>query len=166
MRISKVGASENSRIIDLGNVDEPLRVNELAINYIESGKSFDRKATIVDTYFFEKIADILIDPEPQSMTECKKRSDWGKWKKAIEAEITSLYKRQVFSEVMPTPRGIFPVGYKWVFVWKRNEQNEVVRYKARLVAQGFTQKPGIDYNETYSPVMNGITFRYLISLAV
>jgi len=42
----------------------------------------------------------------------------------------------------------------------------VVRYKARLVAQGFTQRPGIDFNETYSPVMSGITFRYLISLAV
>jgi len=41
-----------------------------------------------------------------------------------------------------------------------------VRYKARLVAQGFTQKPGVDYNETYSPVMSSITFRYLISLAV
>jgi len=58
------------------------------------------------------------------------------------------------------------VGFKWVFVRKRNENNEVVRYKARLVAQGFTQRPGIDYNETYSPVMSGITFRYLISLAV
>ena len=67
---------------------------------------------------------------------------------------------------MPTPRGIFPVGYKWVFVRKRNENNEVVKYKARLVAQGFTQKPGVDFNETYSPVMSGITFRYLISLAV
>jgi hypothetical protein len=67
---------------------------------------------------------------------------------------------------MPTPRGIFPVGYKWVFVRKRNENNEVVRYKARLVAQGFTQKPGVDFNETYSPVMSGITFRYLISLVV
>ena len=42
----------------------------------------------------------------------------------------------------------------------------MVRYKARLVAQGFTQRPSIDYNETYSAVMSGITFRYLILLAV
>ena len=41
-----------------------------------------------------------------------------------------------------------------------------MRHKARLVAHGFTQRPGIDFNETYSPVMSGITFRYLISLAV
>jgi hypothetical protein len=41
---------------------------------------------------------------------------------------------------------------------KRNKNNEVVRYKARLVAQGFTQRHGIDFNETYSPVINGITF--------
>jgi hypothetical protein len=68
--------------------------------------------------------------------------------------------------VIPTHPRIYPVGFKWVFTRKRNENNEVVRYKARLVAQGFTQRPGIDYNETYSPVMNGITFRYLISLAV
>jgi hypothetical protein len=40
----------------------------------------------------------------------------------------------------------------------------VVRYKARLVAQGFTQRPGIDYDDTYSPVMSGIAFRYLISM--
>jgi hypothetical protein len=67
---------------------------------------------------------------------------------------------------MPTPRDIFPVGYKWVLFWKRNENGEVVRYKARLVAQGFTQRPGIDFNETYSPVMSAITFQYLISLVV
>jgi hypothetical protein len=66
--------------------------------------------------------------------------------------------------VIPTHRHIFPVGSKWIFVRKRNENNKVVRYKVRLVAQGFTQKPGINFDETYSPVMSGITFRYLISL--
>ncbi|RVW88735.1 Retrovirus-related Pol polyprotein from transposon TNT 1-94 [Vitis vinifera] len=64
------------------------------------------------------------------------------------------------------PEEAQPVGYKWVFVRKRNENNEIIRYKARLVAQGFSQRPGIDYEETYSPVMDAITFRFLISLAV
>ena len=64
------------------------------------------------------------------------------------------------------PEAVRPVGYKWVFVWKRNEKNEIVRYKARLVAQDFSQRPGINYEETYSPVMDAITFRYLISLTV
>ena len=72
----------------------------------------------------------------------------------------------MFGSVNLTPDRIYPVGHKWVFVRKRNEKNEVVRYKARLVAQGFTQRPGIDYDETYSPVMDGITFRYLIAMAV
>jgi hypothetical protein len=58
------------------------------------------------------------------------------------------------------------MGLKWVFVRKRNENNEVVRYKARLVAQEFTQRPDIDFNETYSLVMSGITFQYLIYLVV
>ena len=92
------------------------------------------------------------------MVECKKRSDWNKWKDAIEAEITSLSKREVFSVILPITPGVHPVGYKWVFVQKRNENNEVVRYKAMLVAQGFTQRPGADFNETYSIVVSGITF--------
>jgi hypothetical protein len=88
------------------------------------------------------------------------------WKEAIEAELNSLKKRKVFTDVIPTPPRIFPVGFKWVFIQKRNENNEVVRYKARVVAQAFTQRPDINFNETHSPVMNGITFRYLISLSV
>jgi hypothetical protein len=67
---------------------------------------------------------------------------------------------------MSIPPSIFLVGYKWIFVRKRNENNEVVRYKTRLVAEGFTLRPDIDFKETYSPVMSGITFRYLISSAV
>jgi len=62
--------------------------------------------------------------------------------------------------------GVKPVGYKWVFARKWNEKNEIVRYKARLVAQGFFQRPRINYEVTYSPVMDTITFRYLIGLSV
>ena len=53
-----------------------------------------------------------------------------------------------------------------MFVRKRNDKNEIARYKTRLVAQGFSQRPGIDYDETYLPMMDIITFRYLISLSV
>ena len=51
-------------------------------------------------------------------------------------------------------------------MWKCNEKNEILRYKPRLVAQVFSQRLGIDYEETYSPIMDAITFKYLISLAV
>ena len=60
-----------------------------------------------------------------------------------------------------------PVGrYKWAFVRKCNDKNEIAKYKARLMEQGFSQRPGIDYDEMYSPMMDIITFRYLISLSV
>jgi hypothetical protein len=76
----------------------------------------------------------------------------------LKLSLTSLRKRKVFIEVIPTPHKIFHVGFKWIFVQKINENNDVVRYKARLAAHGFTQRPDIDFNETYFPVMNGITF--------
>jgi hypothetical protein len=100
------------------------------------------------------------------MAECKGRLDWNKWKEAIEGELNLLKNRKVFTDVVSTHPRIFSVEFKWVFIQKRNGNNEVVRYKMRLVAQGFTQRPDIDFNETYSPVMNGITFQYLISLTI
>jgi hypothetical protein len=72
----------------------------------------------------------------------------------------------VFTEVIPIPPRTFPIGFKWVFVQNRNENNEVVRYKVRLVAQDFMQRPDVDFNRIYSPIMNEITIRYLISLTI
>ena len=50
------------------------------------------------------------DPEPKSMIECRKRSDWDKWKAASEAELRSLYKREVFGPAVPTPPKVIHVG--------------------------------------------------------
>ena len=143
--------------------------SEISISSNYACFSVDRASTrINDAYAYSVALEIIHDDEvePRSVAECQRRADWPKWKDAIQAELDSLNKRQVFGSVELIPRGVKPVGHKWVFVRKRNEKHEVLRYKARLVAQGFSQRPGIDYEETYSPVMDIITFRYLISLVV
>ena len=159
----RTGGSERPSSIVMGNhVEREDDHEEIATNYVESGESYNRKTTVVDIYFASKIADLMdLDPEPKSLIEYRKRSDWDKQKAAIEAELRSLCQREVFGPAVPTPPKVIPVGCKWVFLRKRNEHGQVVRYKARLVAQGFTQRPDIDYDETYSPVKSGITFRYL-----
>ena len=126
------------------------------MNYVLTRKLWNRKNVVIDKIFAYNVAiEIMLqdeDFETKSIHECRQRNDWPKWKDAIQAELASLEKREVFGPIIRTPEGIKPVGYKWVFVRKRNEKGEVMRYKARLVAQGFSQRPGIDYMETYSPV--------------
>ncbi|GKD44507.1 retrovirus-related pol polyprotein from transposon TNT 1-94 [Tanacetum coccineum] len=80
------------------------------------------------------------DPEPKFVNDCQSRRDWDKWKDAMQAEINSVNKRKVFGPIVTTPRTMKPAGYRWIFVRKRNEKNEVTRYKARLVAQGFSKR--------------------------
>ena len=132
---------------------------EMSINYMSTGIGWYQEDVVIDDIFAYSVAMEVMeedDNDPQTMEECRHRNDWKSQKEAIQAELDSLNKRGVFGPVVPTPESVKPVGYKWVFVGKRNERNEVVRYKARLVAQGFSQKPGVDYMETYSPVRTKI----------
>ncbi|CAM9000605.1 unnamed protein product [Rhodiola kirilowii] len=142
---------------------------EMSINYASTGVGWYRDEVNLNDIFAYSVALEVTgedDDDPQTIDECRHRDDWESWKEAIQAELKSLNKRGVFGPVAPTPEGVKPVGYKWVFVRKRNERNEVARYKARLVAQGFTQKPGVDYIETYSHVVDATTLRFLVALAV
>ena len=79
--------------------------------------------------------------------------------------LASLAARNVFGEVQEGPRDKTLVGHRWVFVTKRNSNRDVIRFKARLVAQGFSQKFGTDYEATYSPVMDASSFRFLTAFA-
>ena len=62
------------------------------------------------------------------------------------------------------PKGVKPIGCKWIFKTKRDSKGNVERYKAHLVAKGFTQKEGIDYKETFSPVSSKDSFRTIMTL--
>ncbi|CAA2961065.1 copia-like poly, partial [Olea europaea subsp. europaea] len=81
-------------------------------------------------------------------------------------QLTVQKPENVISVQVQTPENVISVGYKLVFVRKRNENNEITNYKTRLVVQDFSQRPEIDYKEIYSPVMDTITFRFLISLTM
>ena len=102
--------------------------------------------------------------EPRSVEEARKHPDWPKWKDMIEAELRQLDAMGTW-EIADKPAGVNIVGSKWVFKVKKDVARNVERYKARLVAQGFTQVPGVDYFDTFAPVAKLASIRTVLALA-
>lgn len=99
-----------------------------------------------------------------SLEEAMNGSESEDWCLAIEQELKSFEENEAW-EVVDRPEQGTIVQCKWVFR-KKIESDNKVRYRARLVAKGFTQKAGIDYNETFSPVLRYSTLRLLFALSV
>ncbi|KAL8100569.1 hypothetical protein AgCh_032718 [Apium graveolens] len=100
--------------------------------------------------------------EPKSITQALKSPIW---RKAMDDEIAALVRNKTWDLVQPsTSQNV--IGCKWVFRIKRDKDGKITKYKARLVAKGFPQRPGLDYNETFSPVVKPATVRLILSLAV
>ena len=76
-----------------------------------------------------------------------------------------MRKHNVFAEIS-TDLEKPPIGHKLIFTGKLDSQGRVIRYKVRLVAQGFTQRSGVDFDQIYSHVMDCVSFRYLLALTV
>ena len=102
--------------------------------------------------------------EPKSVTDALNGTKSAKWKQALEAEYNSLVKCETW-DLVPPPDDACIVGSKWVFKVKRKANGEVNRYKARLVAQGYSQTYGVDYEEVFAPVARYSSIRTLLALA-
>jgi len=104
------------------------------------------------------------EDEPSSFDQIKGRPDVAEWKNAMQEEYRALVKNETW-DLVPLPKGRTPISCKWVYKLKRHLDGTIERYKARLVARGFSQRAGIDYGETFSPVVRLDTVRILLSVA-
>ncbi|CAL9020515.1 unnamed protein product, partial [Prunus brigantina] len=100
--------------------------------------------------------------EPTSFSQANTQVEW---RRAMADEFNALQRAGTWVLVPPTSHmNILP--NKWVFRIKRNSDGSIQRYKARLVANGFHQQEGLDYGETFSPVVNHSTIRLILALSV
>ncbi|KAG8786664.1 hypothetical protein FRC15_010949 [Serendipita sp. 397] len=101
---------------------------------------------------------------PKTLREAAKSSEWNEWNAAMGEEMDQLTKMQTWELVEP-PVGRKVIGCRWVYAKKYNEDGQVTKHKARLVAQGFSQIPGIDYTDNYSPVVRLDAIRTCVALS-
>ena len=89
----------------------------------------------------------------------------SQWKEAMDDEMRALIQNDTW-EIVDLPKGKKSVGCRWIFTRKCSVNGTLDRHKARLVARGYTQTYGIDYQETFAPGAKLNTIRIMISLAV
>lgn len=102
--------------------------------------------------------------EPISYEKAISSTESTRWKQAMDEEMDSLKKNQTWT-LTELPKNQQVIDNKWTYKIKRNGDGSVQRFKARLVARGFRQRAGVDYTETFSPVVRFDSIRIILSIA-
>jgi Reverse transcriptase (RNA-dependent DNA polymerase) len=102
------------------------------------------------------------DKDPTTFHQASKELHW---RQAMAKELDALAQNNTWN-LVPSSEAKNIVGCKWVFKTKRNSAGQLERHKARLVAKGYTQEEGVDYIDTFSPVIKPTTIRLVLTLAV
>ena len=104
--------------------------------------------------------------EPRSYDEAMRSKDAKKWNTGMDDEMCSLDKNKTWN-LVDLPKGKKAIGCKWIYKYKPGIPGvEDPRYKSRLVAKGYSQKEGIDYQEIFSPVVKHVSIRLMLSMVV
>ena len=158
MRADNVSATVASMatVEDADDEDPPLDPYE-----VEAAELRSLEAAMIDAV---NALSIQAGQEPQSLEAAMRSPDWPLWEAAIQKELGSIRSFETWELVDPPPNTNI-VGSKFVFRIKRNADGSIASYKARLVAQGFSQIPGLDFTETFAPVAKLTSIRILLAMA-
>lgn len=132
--------------------------NQMPIPDYDPSYSFlEGSLNIAESYVFQNV-------EPQSYAAAIRSPDSEKWFRAIKEEMDSLIENNTWS-LVELPENRRAIDNRWVFKIKYKANGDIERYKARLVVKGFTQKYGIDYEETFCPVVKFSSIRMILAYA-
>ncbi|RVW73194.1 Retrovirus-related Pol polyprotein from transposon TNT 1-94 [Vitis vinifera] len=116
-----------------------------------------------EVYLNECDYDVGLESDPTSYGQAINSENSTLWLYAMEEELKSMKDNEVWN-LVELPKEIKTIGCKWIYKTKHDSKGKVERYKARLVAIGYTQKEGIDYKETFSPVSKKDSLRIVMAL--
>jgi len=102
---------------------------------------------------------------PKIFNEAINSNEKKEWLIAIKNELDNLYANKIMTFPKRIPKNTIIISSKWVFTVKRDENNNITKYKTLLVARGYKQQKGIDYDITYSPTLNTDSIKLIIALA-
>lgn len=141
---------------------------------IENDPTFNTRAKIDENAsrpktrnFFDNILNFhvaFVVGEPNNYKQAMTDENSDKWMMAMREEYNSLIKNGTW-KLVERPKDVKVVDNKWVYKIKKNQDGTATRYKARLVARGFTQQYGVNYHETFSPVVRFTSIRIILSIA-
>jgi hypothetical protein len=118
----------------------------MELNNFTDNRIFEKQELIIDKILLD--CAFYAATVPKTFKQAKKSVSWTNWKAAIAEELANLADMRVWLVGKVTP-GRTPLKGRWVFAEKSNDQGEIIRYKARYVAKGFTQVVGVDYEATF-----------------
>jgi len=117
-----------------------------------------------ETSFEDDFYTYLVENDSTSLLEAISAPDAKQWDKVIRIEIESIEKNNTWT-LVEFPKGAQPIGCKWIFKKKYHPDGSIDKYTTRLAAKGFTQKPNIDYFDTFALVTRISSIRVLLALA-
>ena len=110
------------------------------------------------------VAYVADGSELKSWSDAMKSENAEKWRQAAEVEYAALLENGTW-EIVKLPPGKKPIGCRWVWLIKRKADGSIERFKGRLVAQGFSQIPGLDYVEIFAPTFRSASLRLVLAIA-
>ena len=155
--------------IQLGHIDNTRGSGEVDCP-MEDIISIAREAnltvgTVINSELYSCFSAAMTMGCPETYEEAINSNESEKWKEAMKRELESIKKNDTWDLVKLDNVRKKPIKCRWVFTKKFNKFGEVKKFKARLVAKGYTQKAGIDYWDTFSPVIKFKSVRALLAIA-